>query len=99
MPTPPDLERDAGPSKGLVRHGPLWALTHDQIQMDIPVYRGHLPQIWIENDQFVIESQSFRYVIETSNKIKRKSADPMAVLFKLCRRMKSDAVAATYGVQ
>lgn len=65
--------------------------------MDIPVYRGHLPQIWIENDQFVIESQSFRYVIETANDFKRKSADPITVLFKLCRRMNADAVAATYG--
>jgi hypothetical protein len=46
-----------------------------------------LPQVWLEDGKFVIESDSFRYVI----------ADDLKLLFKLCRRFKSDAIAQTYA--
>ena len=63
---------------------------------DFPIYKKPLPQIWIEDDHFIIESDSFRYSIKTSNNSRYKNADPLAVLFKLVRRMKADAIAATY---
>ena len=50
------------------------------------IYKKKLPQIWIEDDKFVIESPSFRYVIK----------DDLKLLFKLCRRFKSDAIKQTY---
>ena len=53
---------------------------------DFPIYKKRLPQIWMEDNKFVIESDSFRYVIE----------DDLKLLFKLCRRFKSDAIAQTY---
>lgn len=54
--------------------------------LDLPVYKKQLPQVWLENGQFIIESDSFRYVI----------ADDLKLLFKLCRRFKSDAIVQTY---
>ena len=54
---------------------------------DLPVYKKQLPQIWMEDGKFIIESDSFRYVIE----------DDLKLLFKLCRRFKSDAIAQTYA--
>jgi hypothetical protein len=51
------------------------------------IYKKKLPQIWIEDDKFVIESPSFRYVID----------DDLKLLFKLCRRFKSDAINQTYA--
>ena len=54
--------------------------------LDLPVYKKQLPQVWLENGQFIIESDSFRYVI----------ADDLKLLFKLCRRFKSDAITQTY---
>ena len=63
---------------------------------DFPIYKKPLPQIWIEDDHFIIESDSFRYSIKTSNHSRNKNSDPLAVLFKLVRRMKADAIAATY---
>ena len=53
---------------------------------DLPVYKKQLPQVWLEDDKFIIESDSFRYVIE----------DDLKLLFKLCRRFKTDAIAQTY---
>ena len=53
---------------------------------DFPIYKKQLPQVWLEDDKFVIESSSFRYVIK----------DDLKLLFKLCRRFKSDAIAQTY---
>ncbi|MAA57048.1 MAG: hypothetical protein CL855_01020 [Cryomorphaceae bacterium] len=53
---------------------------------DFPIYKNKLPQIWLEDDKFVIESDSFRYEI----------ADDLKLLFKLCRRFKSDAIKQTY---
>ena len=38
-------------------------------------------------DKFIIESSSFRYVIK----------DDLKLLFKLCRRFKTDAIAQTYA--
>ena len=40
----------------------------------------------MEDGKFVIESSSFRYVLD----------DDMKMLFKLCRRFKSDAIKQTY---
>ena len=54
---------------------------------DLPVYKKQLPQVWLEDDHFIIESSSFRYVIK----------DDLRLLFKLCRRFKSDAIAQTYA--
>ena len=56
---------------------------------DFPIYKKKLPQIWIEDDKFIIESSSFRYVI----------CDDLKLLFKLCRRFKSDAINQTYATQ
>ena len=53
---------------------------------DLPIYKKKLPQIWLEDDKFIIESDSFRYVI----------ADDLKLLFRLCRRFKSDAIESTY---
>jgi hypothetical protein len=53
---------------------------------DLPVYKKQLPQIWMEDGKFIIESDSFRYVIE----------DDLKLLFKLCRKFKTDAIAQTY---
>jgi len=53
---------------------------------DFPIYKKQLPQVWLEDDKFIIESDSFRYVIK----------DDLKLLFKLCRRFKSDAIAQTY---
>ncbi len=55
--------------------------------IDFPIYKKQLPQIWLENDNFIIESSSFRYVI----------ADDLKLLFKLCRRFKSQAIKQTYN--
>ena len=54
--------------------------------VDFPIYKKQLPQIWLEDDKFIIESDSFRYVI----------ADDLKLLFKLCRRFKTDAINQTY---
>ena len=56
------------------------------IMTDFPIYKKQLPQIWMEDDKFIIESSSFRYVIE----------DDLKLLFKLCRRFKSEAIKQTY---
>ena len=55
---------------------------------DFPIYKKQLPQVWLEDGNFIIESSSFRYVI----------ADDLKLLFKLCRRFKSDAIAQTYAI-
>ena len=57
------------------------------IMNDFPIYKKQLPQIWMEDDKFIIESSSFRYVIE----------DDLKLLFKLCRRFKSQAIKQTYN--
>jgi hypothetical protein len=59
---------------------------------DFPIYNKRLPQIWIEDDQYIIESSTFKYVVSTANKQKRKSSEPLKVLFNLCRRMGTDAI-------
>ena len=56
------------------------------IMNDFPIYKKQLPQIWMEDDKFIIESSSFRYVLE----------DDLKLLFKLCRRFKSEAIKQTY---
>ena len=55
--------------------------------LNVPIYKKQLPQVWLENDHFIIESSSFRYVI----------TDDLKLLFKLCRRFKSDAINQTYA--
>jgi hypothetical protein len=64
--------------------------------IDFPTHTKRLPQIWIEDDQYIIESPSFRYVISTVNKSKAKKSEPLKLLFKLCKRMKADAINQTY---
>ena len=54
---------------------------------DFPIYKKQLPQVWLENDNFIIESSSFKYVIK----------DDLKLLFKLCRRFKSEAIKQTYN--
>ena len=54
---------------------------------DFPIYKKQLAQVWLEDDKFIIESSSFRYVIE----------DDLKLLFKLCRRFKSEAIKQTYN--
>jgi len=55
--------------------------------VDFPIHKKQLPQIWLEDDHFIIESSSFRYVIK----------DDLKLLFKLCRKFKTDAIAQTYA--
>ena len=55
--------------------------------LNVPIYKKQLPQVWLEDDHFIIESSSFRYVI----------MDDLKLLFKLCRRFKSDAINQTYA--
>ena len=64
----------------------LHTLQTNIMPTDFPIYKKKLPQIWMENDKFIIESDSFRYVI----------ADDLKLLFKLCRRFKTDAIKQTY---
>jgi hypothetical protein len=54
---------------------------------DFPIYKKQLPQVWLENGNFIIESSSFKYVIK----------DDLKLLFKLCRKFKTDAIAQTYA--
>jgi len=65
---------------------PTSPLTN-KLMNDFPIYKKQLPQIWMEDDKFIIESSSFRYVIE----------DDLKLLFKLCRRFKSEAIKQTYN--
>jgi hypothetical protein len=65
----------------------LQSQSTDDIMNDFPIYKKQLPQIWMEDDKFIIESSSFRYVIE----------DDLKLLFKLCRRFKSQAIKQTYN--
>ena len=65
----------------------MWCCLHQLSNMiDFPIYKKQLPQVWLEDDKFIIESSSFRYVI----------ADDLKLLFKLCRKFKTDAIAQTY---
>ena len=36
---------------------------------DFPIYKKQLPQVWLEDDKFIIESDSFRYVIKDDLKL------------------------------
>jgi len=62
---------------------------------DFPIYKKQLPQIWLEDDKFIIESSSFRYVIDARGDW-NVNKDDLKLLFKLCRRFKSDAINQTY---
>jgi len=65
--------------------------------LDCPDYKKALPQIWIEDDHYVIQSPDFNYRISTvPYRHRRKVLDPITVLFKLCRKMKSNAIQSTY---
>ena len=66
---------------------PLPDTTMNTQLLNVPIYKKQLPQIWLEDDHFIIESSSFRYVIK----------DDLKLLFKLCRRFKSDAINQTYA--
>ena len=54
---------------------------------EFPIYKKQLPQVWLENGIFIIESSSFKYVIK----------DDLKLLFKLCRKFKTDAIEQTYA--
>jgi len=62
---------------------------------DFPIYKKQLPQIWLEDDKFIIESSSFRYVVDARGDWD-VNKDDLKLLFKLCRRFKTDAIAQTY---
>ena len=64
---------------------------------EFPVYKKQLPQIWIEDGNFIIESPTFRYVVSTTNKQKRKSSEPLKVLFALCKKMDANSIQSTYA--
>ena len=66
---------------------PLLDTTMNTQLLNVPIYKKQLPQVWLEDGNFVIESSSFRYVIK----------DDLKLLFKLCRRFKSDAINQTYA--
>ena len=66
---------------------PLPDTTMNTQLLNVPIYKKQLPQIWMEDDKFIIESSSFRYVIE----------DDLKLLFKLCRRFKSQAIKQKYN--
>ena len=61
------------------------------------IYKKKLPQIWMEDDKFIIESSSFRYVIDARGDW-NVNKDDLKLLFKLCRRFKSDAINQTYAI-
>jgi hypothetical protein len=63
---------------------------------DFPIYKKQLPQIWLEDDKFIIESSSFRYVVDARGDWD-VNKDDLKLLFKLCRRFKTDAIAQTYA--
>ena len=62
---------------------------------DFPIYKKQLPQIWLEDDKFIIESSSFRYVVDARGDWD-VNKDDLKLLFKLCRKFKTDAIAQTY---
>ena len=64
---------------------------------EFPVYKKQLPQIWIEDDNFIIESPTFRYVIKTHTTSKKKRAQLLNILFALCKRMDADSIELTYA--
>lgn len=67
--------------------------------LDCKDYKRALPQIWIEDDHYVIQSADFSYrisTVPTKRPFSRKVLDPITVLFKLCRAMKADAIQSTY---
>lgn len=65
--------------------------------LDCPDYTKALPQIWIEDDHYVIQSADFSYRINCLSPTPFKCRDPLHLLFKLCRRMKADAIQSTYA--
>ena len=64
---------------------------------EFPVYKKQLPQIWIEDDNFIIESPTFRYVIRTHTTSNKKKHQPLNILFALCKRMDNNAIESTYA--
>ena len=64
---------------------------------EFPVYKKQLPQIWIEDDNFIIESETFRYVIHTETSSKKKRKQPLNILFALCKKMDSNSINSTYA--
>ena len=64
---------------------------------EFPVYKKQLPQIWIEDDNFIIESETFRYAIRTETSSKKKRKQPLNILFALCKRMDANSIESTYA--
>jgi hypothetical protein len=61
-----------------------------------PIYKKKLPQVWIEDDNFIIESPTFRYVIKTDTTSTKKKLQPLNILFALCRKMNANSIESTY---
>ena len=64
---------------------------------ELPIHRKPLPQIWIEDNHFIIESSSFKYVIKTTTNSKKKREQPLNILFSLCKKMDAKAIESTYA--
>ena len=64
--------------------------------IDSPIYKKKLPQVWIEGDNFIIESSTFRYVIKTHTTSKKKKLQPLNLLFAICRKMNPESIESTY---
>ena len=64
--------------------------------IDEPIYKKKLPQVWIEDDNFIIESSTFRYVIKTHTTSTKKKHQPLTILFALCRKMNANSIESTY---
>lgn len=64
---------------------------------EFPVYKKQLPQIWIEGDNFIVESPTFRYVIKTHTTSKKKREQPLNILFALCKKMDTKSINSTYA--
>ncbi len=64
---------------------------------EFPIHKKKLPQIWIEDDNFIIESPTFRYVIKTHTTSKKKKEQPLNILFALCKKMDANSITSTYA--
>ena len=64
--------------------------------IDLPVPSKRLPQIWIENDCFIIKAANYSYCINVENDRRGKKADPIKMLMSICRRMTPADIESTY---
>ena len=64
--------------------------------VDAPIYKKKLPQVWIEDDNFIIESPTFKYVIKTHTISTKKKLQPLNILFAICKKMDANSIESTY---